>query len=95
MVVSAASIWEIATKAALETLRLSTDGILAELEELGFELLPVTARHAWTVGGLPSHHRDLVDRTRVAQAQLEGPTIVTRDPAIARYRIAVLPASMD
>lgn len=32
------------------------------------------------------------DPLLAAQAQLEGMTIVTRDPAIARYQVAILPA---
>lgn len=92
VVVSAASLWEIATKAALGKLRPPVDDLVAELRESGFELLSITPRHAWAVGRLPRHHRDPFDRMLVVQAQLEGLTIVTRDPAIARYQVAVLAA---
>jgi PIN domain nuclease of toxin-antitoxin system len=37
-------------------------------------------------------HRDPFDRMLVAQARLEDLTIVTRDPAIQKYDVAVLPA---
>lgn len=92
VVVSAASLWEISTKAALGKLRPPVEDIVVELEEWGFELLAITPRHAWAVGRLPRHHRDPFDRMLVTQAQLEGLTIVTRDPAISRYQVAVLAA---
>jgi PIN domain nuclease of toxin-antitoxin system len=38
------------------------------------------------------HHGDLFDRTLVAQAQLEGLTLVMRDPVFDRYAVAVLRA---
>lgn len=92
VVVSAASIWEISTKAALGKLRPPVDDLVAELGEWGFELLPITASHAWATGQLPGHHRDPFDRMLVAQSRLEGLTIVTRDPAISLYQVAVLAA---
>jgi PIN domain nuclease of toxin-antitoxin system len=92
VVVSAASIWEISTKAALGKLGAPVDDILVELGEWGFDLLSITPRHAWAVGDLPRHHRDPFDRILVAQAQLEGLTIVTRDSEIPRYQVAVLAA---
>jgi PIN domain nuclease of toxin-antitoxin system len=92
VVVSAASIWEISTKAALGKLSAPVDDIVGELREWGFELLSISARHAWAIGSLPPHHRDPFDRMLVTQAQLEGLTIVTRDPQIARYQVSVLAA---
>jgi PIN domain nuclease of toxin-antitoxin system len=90
--VSAASLWEISTKASLGKLEPPVDGLVDELEDWGFDLLPITPGHAWAVGRLPLHHRDPFDRMLVTQAQLEGLTVVTRDPAISRYQVAVLAA---
>lgn len=92
VVVSAASLWELSTKITLGKLHRPVDDMLGELIEWGFETLPVTALHAWAAGALPIHHRDPFDRMLVAQAQLEGLTIVTRDPMIARYQVAVFAA---
>jgi PIN domain nuclease of toxin-antitoxin system len=92
VVVSAASIWEISTKAALGKLQPPVDDLGRELVEWGFEVLPISGAHAWAVGRLPDHHRDPFDRMLVTQAQLEGLTIVTRDPDIACYQVAVLAA---
>lgn len=90
--VSAASVWEISTKVALGKLRPPVDDLVEELVDWGFDLLPITPAHAWAVGKLPILHRDPFDRMLVVQAQLEGLTIVTRDPDIPRYHVAVLAA---
>ncbi len=90
--VSAATLWEVSTKLTLGKLGTEVEDIPGELDEWGFGTVPVTAAHAWAAGSLPFYHRDPFDRMLVAQAQLEGMTIVTRDPAIARYQVAVLPA---
>jgi len=89
---SAASLWEISIKSATGKLRSSIADPVADLEARGIEALAITAEHAWAAGALPLHHRDPFDRLLVAQAQLEGLTIVTRDPQIARYQVAILPA---
>jgi PIN domain nuclease of toxin-antitoxin system len=39
------------------------------------------------VAGLPAHHRDPFDRLLVAQADVEGLTLVTRDPVFGRYAV--------
>jgi len=38
------------------------------------------------------HHRDPFDRLLIAQAQCEGLTLVTADPALRHYDVGVLPA---
>jgi PIN domain nuclease of toxin-antitoxin system len=89
--VSVASIWEAEIKAATGKLRLDAD-LQAEPAEHGFALLDINARHAVAAARLPLHHRDPFDRMLVAQAQLEGLTLVTRDPVFDRYPVAVLRA---
>lgn len=92
VVVSAASLWEISTKQKAGRLRPPVDDVVGAVAAERLDTLPITADHAWAAGQLPLHHRDPFDRILVAQAQLEGLTIVTRDPRIARYQVAVLPA---
>jgi PIN domain nuclease of toxin-antitoxin system len=91
VIVSVASIWEAEIKAATGKLRLDAD-LEAEPTEHGFTSLHISARHAMAAARLPQHHRDPFDRMLIAQAQLEGLTIVTRDPVFARYPVAVLRA---
>jgi PIN domain nuclease of toxin-antitoxin system len=58
-----------------------------ELKRSGFRPLAVDVSHALGVGRLPDHHRDPFDRMLVVQAQMEGLTILTTDPQIARYDV--------
>jgi PIN domain nuclease of toxin-antitoxin system len=89
--VSAASVWEISIKHRTGKLRPPVEDVVGDLARR-FASLPITSEHAWAAGALPLHHRDPFDRILVAQAQLEGFTLVTRDPKIARYPVAVLAA---
>ena len=95
-VVSAASIWEIAIKAGSNRLDLG-DHLEAWVPRLssewGVHLLPITFEHATVTGSLPRHHADPFDRILVAQAQSEGLTILTVDPAIAAYDVRTIDAS--
>ena len=85
--VSAASVWEIAIKAALGKLTADLDEVARTSIEVGFEELPVTLAHARRVRELPARHRDPFDRMLVAQALEEGLTIATRDVVIKEYGV--------
>jgi PIN domain nuclease of toxin-antitoxin system len=89
VVVSAASIWEAAIKAALGKLHMP-EGLADAVVDEGFEPLPIAFPHAQLAGELPAHHRDPFDRMLVAQALTEGLTIVTHDPVFATYGVPVL-----
>jgi PIN domain nuclease of toxin-antitoxin system len=89
--VSAASIWEAEIKVATGKLRLATD-LVEELRINRFGDVAVTPTHGVAAARLPQHHRDPFDRLLVAQAQLEGLTLVTRDPVFDDYAVAVLRA---
>lgn len=91
VLVSAASVWEIAIKQALGKLRAPGD-LLAQFERHRFRRLPVTDVHALRAGALPRLHDDPFDRMLVAQAAQEGLCIATRDPAFAGYGVP-LPAA--
>jgi PIN domain nuclease of toxin-antitoxin system len=89
--VSAASIWEAEIKIGTGKLRVEAD-LIEELGANGFAEAGVSARHGVAAARLPHHHRDPFDRMLVAQAQIEGLTLVTRDPVFDRYAVAVLRA---
>jgi PIN domain nuclease of toxin-antitoxin system len=91
VVVSAASVWEAEIKAATGKLLLKAD-LEAEPAQHGFRSLDISLAHARAAARLPMHHGDPFDRMLVAQAQLEGLTLVTRDPIFDRYAVAVLAA---
>lgn len=89
--VSAASLWEIGIKRALGKLE-APDDLEAEVLAADFKPLPIGLAHAWQAAALPPHHQDPFDRLLVAQAQLEGLTLVTRDGRIRAYDVATLEA---
>jgi PIN domain nuclease of toxin-antitoxin system len=57
---------------------------------MGFDVLPIQPAHAIAAGRLPRHHDDPFDRMLVAQAQAENLTLVSTDPAVARYDVSLL-----
>lgn len=84
---SAVNIWEIAIKHALDRRDLVADPheVRLELIENGYGELPVTSFHAAAVAGLPKLHRDPFDRLLVAQAMVEGMTLLTADAQLGAY----------
>ncbi len=84
---SAASFWEIAIKRALGRDDFQTDPRLLRrgLLDNGYSELPVSSDHAIAIDGLPRYHKDPFDRILVAQAMVEGITLLTVDPLIAQY----------
>lgn len=89
--VSVVSPWELAIKGAREGLRLPDD-LMVELNRQRFELLPVLLRHTTPIESMPYHHRDPFDRMLVAQAVVDGLTIVTADRKLTNYQVSLLPA---
>jgi PIN domain nuclease of toxin-antitoxin system len=91
VVVSAATIWELAIKRAKGRIALSSD-LTAAIEAAGFSGLPITPEDAERASGLPPLHQDPFDRMVVAQAQRLGAVVVTRDRALSSYEVDTLPA---
>lgn len=84
--VSAASAWEMEIKVALGKLEVPED-IAAAVDDGGFRELPVHFRHITALPTLPVHHRDPFDRLLLAQARVDGLTLVTADPALPPYGV--------
>lgn len=91
VLVSAASIWEIEIKRALGKL-VAPPGLVAAVDEAGFDVLPITGEDAERAGSLPAHHRDPFDRMLVAQADRVGAIVVSRDTAFLAYGTDLLRA---
>jgi PIN domain nuclease of toxin-antitoxin system len=87
--VSAASAWEISVKRANRKLDAPGD-IGAWVRDSGFTELPIEIAHAVLAGELPKHHEDPFDRLLVAQASLEGQTLVSADSEIPQYGVKIL-----
>jgi PIN domain nuclease of toxin-antitoxin system len=87
LVFSAASLWEIAIKSSLgrEDFRVEPRLLRRGLLDNGYVELPITSQHAVSVDGLPQLHKDPFDRLLLAQAWIEGITLITSDAVLARY----------
>ena len=87
LIYSVASLWEVAVKNGLGRADFRVDPSLLRrgLLENGYTELPVTGAHVAAVHGLPPIHKDPFDRLLVAQALIEGVTLVTVDDVVGRY----------
>ena len=88
--ISVATVWEIERWRAEGRVEIP-DEWLDHVAEPEFRTLAVTAEHGALAGALARQGGDDVDRILVAQAQLEGFAIVTRDPVFARFQVPTLP----
>lgn len=87
--VSAATAWEIESERASGSLE-APGGVAEWIERNAFSRLPVEVEHAVAAAGLPKHYNDPFDRLLIAQAQLEGLTLVARADEAAGYDVRVL-----
>jgi hypothetical protein len=72
-----------------ELLTDAPDDLLAALDANAFDTLAITAAYALAAGELPVHHGD-PDRMLIAQARMEGLTLVTVDERLAEYDVELL-----
>lgn len=84
VLVSAASVWEVAIKQAAGKLE-APAGFGAKCISLGFEPLEISFEHAAAAGALPMHHADPFDRMLIAQAIEEHLELVSKDRVFAEY----------
>jgi PIN domain nuclease of toxin-antitoxin system len=84
---SAASLWEIAIKAALRRsdFRVDLAVLCPALAAMDFMELPVSGAHAEMLTKLPPIHKDPFDRMLVAQSLAENLLLLTNDASLAAY----------
>ncbi len=87
LIFSAASMWEIAIKNGLGRADFRVDVRLLRrgLLDNDYKELAVTSAHAVFLESLPLIHKDPFDRILIAQATVEGITLLTADNVVARY----------
>ena len=88
LLLSVASVWEMQIKLHLGKLKLSLP--LAEIIEgqrrtNSIEVLPIALDHVLALDTLPDHHKDPFDRLLIAQAVVEGATLISNDPILQKY----------
>ena len=84
---SAASLWEIAIKSRLNRPDFQVDArtLRRGLIDNGYIELPILSEHAVAIDALPPIHKDPFDRLLIAQATVEGITLLTDDATVAQY----------
>lgn len=92
VMVSLASAWELCIKASAGKLKGDASLLVGEeasfdraLETSGLQMLPILPAHIFAVRNLPMVHRDPFDRLIVAQAMIEGMTLITADRRLEAY----------
>jgi PIN domain nuclease of toxin-antitoxin system len=87
LIFSTASLWEIVIKRGLGRGDFKVDPRLLRrgLLDNGYSELPIGSEHVVAIDALPPLHKDPFDRVLIAQALVEGITLLTRDPMVARY----------
>ena len=89
---SVVSFAEIGVKAAIGKLVVPED-LHQHIVRSGLRILGLDADHGLRVADLPVHHRDPFDRLLISQARCEGLTVLTADPRIAQYDVALIDAA--
>lgn len=90
LILSVASLWEIAIKVSIGKLELEMPflDVAVKLPEThSITLVPVEPSHLDVILRLPYHHRDPFDRLLIAQCQVESAVLISRDDAFDRYGI--------
>jgi PIN domain nuclease of toxin-antitoxin system len=87
LIFSAVSLWEIAIKSGLKRHNIRADPRVLRRRMLdnAYIELPLFSTHAVAIDQLPPIHKDPFDRILVAQAIVEGITLLTVDPRVAQY----------
>jgi PIN domain nuclease of toxin-antitoxin system len=84
---SSGSLWEIVSKRGLGREDFKVDARLLRrgLLDNGYSELPIGSEHVVAIENLPPIHKDPFDRILIAQAQVEGITLLTADPTVGKY----------
>jgi PIN domain nuclease of toxin-antitoxin system len=93
LMLSIASVWEMAIKVGIGKLRLNAplnDIVQLGKEQLFIRVLPIEIDHVVHTTNLPAHHGDPFDRLLISQASLENMPLVTSDSKMGQYKIRVI-----
>ena len=93
VLVSVATVWEMAIKASLRKLELPSpvdEFFRSQLALNWFTALPVMTSHALQVASLDHIHRDPFDRLLVATAMVERVPLLTSDDKIRQYPVQTI-----
>jgi PIN domain nuclease of toxin-antitoxin system len=90
VLLSIASVWEIAIKVSIGKLPIPGEletFIPQQLDRNRMSILPIQLEHTYEIARMPLHHRDPFDRLLIAQAQVENIPLVSADPVFDAYDV--------
>jgi PIN domain nuclease of toxin-antitoxin system len=88
---STVNVWELVIKKQVRGLKLPRNW-KKDLRKIGFTHLPITLEHVYSLETLSLIHGDPFDRLLIAQARAEKLKLVTADPKIWKYKVAIVKA---
>lgn len=93
VIVSVASLWEVALKSQVGKLRADLQGISNAITRSGVALLGINVAHLVALTGLPRHHKDPFDHLLIAQAMSENAALMSDDRNMPKYPVQVIGCS--
>jgi len=86
---SPANLWEIVINNGLgrDDFQVDAHALRRGLLDNGYRDVCIDSSHALMIQNLPSIHKDPFDRMLIAQAMVEGLTLVTSDGLVVRYPV--------
>lgn len=92
VLISIASLWEIAIKISIGKLTLSQplEDVIKQVNAENIEILPISPEHTLQVSTMPFHHRDPFDRIIIAQCKVENLPIISNDTNFPTYGVKLL-----
>ncbi|MGB5157585.1 type II toxin-antitoxin system VapC family toxin [Desulfobacterium sp. N47] len=93
LILSVVSAWEMQIKSRMGKLSLDMpfkELIESQQKENDLKILPIELKHIFELNNLPNIHNDPFDRLLIAQSNLEGITLVSKDNKFSSYPVSVL-----
>ena len=96
LVLSAVSVWELRLKwqsfhiSGVRKGSIGPSAVVAFAAAIGWEIMPLTARHAASSLSHPLQHSDPFDEMLLVQAQEEGMHLLTRDAKLLTHPLAAV-----
>ena len=93
VLVSVASLWELAVKSQIGKLKADIQAISNAISRNGVALLSVDVAHLVALTSLPRHHKDPFDHLLIAQAMTEGAALMSDDRDMPKYPVQIIGCS--
>ncbi len=92
VLVSVISLWEVSMKWRVGKMEYAGSAFLEDLEAEEIYPLGISTEHLLALENMGFHHKDPFDHLILAQAKVEGATVITSDHAMTAYGVSCIPA---